>query len=106
MRKLKCAFCKGTGKDPFDLLSELANCQVCSGIGEVTVEEPTVKCAYCQGSGVHPNSRLSCSACGGKGVITYRSGKDICKACRGTGRTIGKSDLPCLACKGTGLVEK
>ena len=37
---IKCGFCKGTGKDPFDLLSQLAVCQVCKGTGKVEVEEP------------------------------------------------------------------
>jgi len=105
MRKIKCAFCKGTGKDPFDLLSEIASCQVCGGTGEVNIQEPYVECAYCNGKGVHPHTRLSCSACGGKGVIPYKksSGKK-CPVCKGTGRNIGKSDLPCLECKGTGIL--
>jgi len=30
---LKCSFCKGTGVDPFELLSELSACQVCLGRG-------------------------------------------------------------------------
>ena len=41
--QITCAFCKGTGKDPFDILSELAACQVCGGTGKVEVEEPAIK---------------------------------------------------------------
>ena len=104
MTKLKCAFCKGTGKDPFDILSKLANCQVCGGTGEVTVETPYVECAYCRGSGVQPQTRNTCIACNGKGVIPYKSSGKKCPACKGTGRNIGKGDLPCLECKGTGLI--
>jgi len=29
MSLITCAFCKGKGKDPFGLLSKLADCQVC-----------------------------------------------------------------------------
>lgn len=36
---VRCAFCNGTGKDPFGLLSILATCQACRGSGEVTVNE-------------------------------------------------------------------
>jgi hypothetical protein len=46
--RIKCAFCKGTGKDPFDLLSELATCQVCEGTGKVGVVEPAIKCVFCK----------------------------------------------------------
>lgn len=112
MSKVKCAFCRGRGRDPFELLSELADCQVCGGTGEVIVEEPYVKCAYCEGSGIAPNTRNTCTACKGKGVVFYlpagRAGKgsEKCQVCSGTGRTIGKSDLPCLVCRGTGLVER
>ena len=35
MSLIECAFCKGTGKDPFNLLSELATCQVCGGKGVI-----------------------------------------------------------------------
>ena len=104
MSKIKCAFCKGTGKDPFDLLSKLADCQVCGATGEVAVEAPYVDCAYCGGSGVQPQSRNTCIACRGKGVIPGKSSGKKCLACKGTGRNIGKGDLPCLECKGTGLV--
>lgn len=45
-KEIRCAFCKGAGKDPFDLLSELATCQVCAGKGKVEVVEPAIKCAF------------------------------------------------------------
>jgi DnaJ-class molecular chaperone len=53
----KCAFCNGTGKDPFGLLFILATCQVCRGSGKITVTESVVKCPFCDGSGV-----LNCHA--------------------------------------------
>ena len=72
MSEIKCAFCKGKGKDPFDLLSKLATCQVCGGTGKVKVDEPMIECAFCKGSGIYPHERLTCSACNGKGRFTYR----------------------------------
>jgi len=41
MTQITCPFCRGTGKDPFELLSELTACQVCNGTGKV--EEPAIK---------------------------------------------------------------
>jgi DnaJ-class molecular chaperone len=31
--KIKCSFCEGKGKDPFNLLSKASQCQVCNGLG-------------------------------------------------------------------------
>ena len=106
MKRIKCAFCKGTGKDPFALLSVLADCQVCGGTAGTTIEEPALPCTYCGGSGVQPQTRNTCIACRGKGMIHYRGSGKKCSACNGTGRNIGKGDLPCLECKGTGFVGK
>jgi len=57
---IKCAFCQGKGKDPFNLLSELATCQVCNGKGEIRVVIPYDRCLACGGSGVKSHSRLVC----------------------------------------------
>ena len=69
---LKCAFCQGRGKDPFELLSRLASCQVCGGRGRIVVFAPFKRCPCCEGTGVYPHSRLTCSVCGGKGVVNER----------------------------------
>lgn len=53
MSVIKCAFCKGKGKDPFNLLSKLAACQVCGGTGKIKVDEPMIECAFCKGGGAH-----------------------------------------------------
>ena len=37
---LTCAFCKGKGKDPFEIMSKEATCQVCGGRGKVAVAKP------------------------------------------------------------------
>ncbi|MEW6410765.1 MAG: hypothetical protein AB1488_11785 [Nitrospirota bacterium] len=100
-----CAFCRGKGKDPFNLLSELATCQVCGGTGEVEVSEPAIKCAYCLGTGVHPYGvRITCTVCNGKGMVMVRGETEVCGDCKGSGRAF-ESKLPCLICKGKGVIE-
>lgn len=102
LAKIKCAFCRGKGLDPFELLSKMAKCQVCGGRGEVWVAEPYRRCAHCGGSGVNPHSRISCSVCLGRGVITTEKTK-TCLDCKGTGKNF-ESGLPCLTCGGGGVV--
>jgi len=107
MKTVKCAFCKGTGKDPFDLLSKLSNCQVCLGKGEVSIEGPTTECKFCDGTGVQPytTSALHCSACGGKGVVTVIKNLKKCSNCDGSGIYPRRPQvLPCPKCKGQGGV--
>lgn len=102
MATIKCAFCQGRGKDPFELLSELARCQVCNGKGIITVALPYDPCSACNGSGVKSHSRLVCTVCNGKGVISRQKGEN-CPTCEGSG--IDKeSDLPCSTCGGKGKV--
>jgi DnaJ-class molecular chaperone len=106
MTQVTCGFCKGTGKDPFDLLSELASCQVCEGTGKVCVEEPAIKCAHCKGTGVFHGTRITCTVCNGKGMVRVPKGlKEQCPECNGTGTAID-SGLPCLCCKGKGVIAK
>jgi len=107
MRKeIKCAFCDGSGKDPFDLLSELSTCQVCGGTGKVEVVEPAIKCVFCKGSGVYPcNGRVTCTVCNGKGMVTVKGATEECPECKGTG-TAMDSGLPCIKCGGKGVVSK
>ena len=31
MVEVECAFCQGTGRDPFGIMSHLSNCSVCGG---------------------------------------------------------------------------
>lgn len=106
MGQITCAFCKGEGKDPFDLLSALAICQVCHGIGRVEVKDPLIKCPYCGGTGVYPrNGRVTCTVCYGKGSITIKGLTELCPDCRGTAR-VKDSDLSCVRCRGKGLIKK
>ena len=106
MSLVQCAFCQGNGKDPFELLSELATCQVCGGRGNVEVKEPAIKCAYCKGSGVHPlGARVTCTVCNGKGMVTVKDSSKECPKCKGTGQE-RESGLPCIKCGGKGVISK
>ena len=70
VKTIQCAFCRGKGKDPFQLLSKLSLCQVCGGKGKVNVPFPYDTCPVCRGSGIQPHTRLVCTTCNGKGVIS------------------------------------
>ncbi len=101
---VECAFCKGTGKDPFNLLSTLAECQVCVGRCVVTIPEAAIECAFCKGTGVYPGKRLTCITCGGKGRAGVAEPFEICRKCNGLGASPNEN-LPCVDCGGTGVVK-
>ena len=101
---VRCAFCSGAGKDPFDLLSDHALCEVCGGSGQVTVAKPIHRCAFCRGSGVFPATRLTCTSCMGKGVVTVKHPVKVCPVCGGVGVQPGHA-LPCSMCGGKGLLS-
>ena len=106
MDKIRCAFCKGKGIDPFNLLSELATCQVCGGTGRVEVVEPAIKCVFCKATGVYPQgARVTCTVCDGKGMVTVKGATEKCPKCKGTATEID-SGLPCIECGGKGVVSK
>ena len=105
MKEIKCAFCKGKGVDPFELLSPISTCAICGGKGKVNVEEPYIECAFCHGTGVYPHTRLNCTVCSGKGVVTFKEPKVTCPQCKGTGREPW-GGLPCLRCGGIGVMKK
>ncbi len=102
MAEVKCAFCNGKGKDPFGVMSVLADCQVCKGRGTVRIEEPYETCPVCHGKGIQYNKRLNCMACGGKGVLHLKKGMKTCPECGGSGK--GAMGLYCLKCKGRGKI--
>jgi len=109
MTSIKCAFCHGTGNDPFGLLSELSTCQVCSGKGEVRIKSPVTKCAFCGGRGIQPHttSCLHCIACGGKGSVTVVEPSEQCPICKGSGIYPRRPHpMPCHLCKGQGIIPK
>ena len=102
---VKCAFCDGTGKDPFQAMSALSNCPACNGHGKVRMRKPVVACAYCDGTGKQRHTRLTCQVCRGAGHRTVAGPTATCPQCDGSGRAPGV-DLPCTLCSGTGLVDK
>lgn len=107
---VKCAFCDGTGKDPFGALSHLSNCQVCMGRGVVWLLPPVQECAFCGGTGILPHSphRLTCSACKGKGWVTAIPEEEAmeCPTCGGNGFVMAPLPVYCLTCKGQGVVRR
>lgn len=102
---LTCAFCRGTGTDPFGLLSEDSFCQVCGGSGKLVIRVPVRPCAYCSGTGVHIHRRMVCTVCSGKGVVMVEEPIESCSHCGGKGFQPGQY-LPCLICGGKGVVAK
>ena len=97
-----CAFCKGTGTDPYGILSWKSTCYVCNGKGTVTVMVPHVPCRYCGGGGSHKT--FSCPVCRGAGVVPLIPGPTKrCPGCEGRAYEIS-SGLPCLKCRGRGVV--
>ncbi|MDD5597320.1 MAG: hypothetical protein PHV82_05215 [Victivallaceae bacterium] len=103
-REVACSFCAGTGRDPFDLLSDQSVCQVCHGRRKFSMIKPIMRCAFCRGSGIYPGQRITCTVCNGKGMVRVPKGTLVkCPVCKGVG-TATDSGLPCLACKGKGMV--
>lgn len=105
-KKICCAFCKGTGKDPFGQLYPGSTCQVCSGRKELRIVAPYATCQYCHGTGVEFSMQNTCTCCGGRGVISLGKKRikkeNLCLSCRGTGMAV-ETNLPCLECRGTGV---
>jgi len=102
-----CAFCGGTGRDPFGIMSALSTCCVCGGTGSVSIKTPYIRCAFCHDTGVYPRSRQTCTACGGAGVIPVHEPNETCPRCLGTGADPQSgAGLYCLSCHGTGVVEE
>jgi DnaJ-class molecular chaperone len=102
---LTCAFCSGTGKDPFGLLSDLSRCEICQGSGKIAIHVPYVRCGECNGTGAQPHKRLTCSACGGRGVQSVAEHNQACPDCKGTGvDPDSEVDLSCSTCTGSGRV--
>lgn len=106
-KKIRCNFCKGTGKDPFGQLYPGSTCQVCNGRKEIYVSTPYNTCTYCHGRGVAFSMQNTCTICNGRGVVSIgksevRKGHHTCTACQGSGMEI-ETNLPCTKCHGTGV---
>lgn len=44
---IRCTYCGGRGRDPFELLSKWATCYVCGGKLRVRMKKPNRRCPYC-----------------------------------------------------------
>ena len=98
-----CAFCRGKGLDPFDVMSAQSRCCVCGGSGKVQIPTPAVTCAHCRGTGAVKT--MTCTSCGGKGAVARPELPIVvCPACRGTGDDASAPALACLNCRGAGCV--
>ncbi len=65
-KELACAFCVGTGSDPF----ATTPCSICKGNGVLTVSNVDRKqCRYCKGTGRDPYEQAVCKVCDGLGLI-------------------------------------
>ena len=103
--EVTCSFCKGIGKDPFGLLSELSTCGVCAGRQKVWVAAQHVACPHCRGTGAIKT--FSCTVCNGTGFVSAPSGPTtVCRECNGTGDDSSNSALDCLECHGRGRLAK
>ena len=101
---ITCAFCRGSGNDPFGIMSYLSTCCVCGGRGIVTTSSPYSRCAHCSGTGAVKT--LTCTACMGKGVLPITTEKTrICPVCCGSGDDQSASAMYCLRCRGRGYVS-
>lgn len=107
LEDITCGFCKGTGLDPFQIMSPLSACCVCGGKGTVAVRDPYTRCAFCRGTGVYPHSRLTCTACDGVGSISVEVPRKSCPNCGGTGvEPYAEAGFYCLICHGAGVVDR
>ncbi len=105
---LACAYCGGSGRDPFGVMSPLSTCQVCGGKGQNRLRAPVTTCAFCHGTGVNPGLRQTCLACDGTGYTQVPLEASVCPCCGGSGRASDylwpDSPLTCSCCGGAGVV--
>jgi len=100
---VRCAFCRGAGTDPFDVMSSLSTCCVCGGRGTVSVPKPYVHCAHCGATGAVKT--LTCTVCHGKGLLGASAEATVtCTDCRGSGDDGSAPAMACLRCGGRGWV--
>ncbi len=65
MSIIKCAFCKGTGENPY--FRQI--CPVCKGKGDNQLTGKHMTCTDCHGSGHKSGTTLTCYNCAGLGIV-------------------------------------
>jgi len=85
--KVNCPYCKGSG------LIKTMGCARCGRTGRAQGEE----CSSCGGDG---SVDTQCRACAGRGTVIAGGREYECRHCKGKGYPT------CVACRGTGSVEK
>lgn len=74
-KKIKCAFCGGTGVQPRSLKSR---CISCRGKGEVEFKSPAITCPSCKGKGRSLGALgLACIRCKGVGAVEKEEAIDM-----------------------------
>lgn len=105
LERVVCAFCRGRGTDPFDIMSALSRCCVCGGRGTVMARAPYTRCAHCGGTGAIKT--FTCTVCGGRGVVSALDGPAMsCPECRGSGDDASAPAMACLRCRGRGWLAR
>jgi DnaJ-class molecular chaperone len=101
--QVRCSFYRGTGKDPFGIMSWMSNCPICLGKGVVRVKAPYRPCPHCRGTGAIKT--FTCTVCRGTGYVPRPAGPTlVCPECGGTGDDMGDPAMACMTCRGLGLV--
>ena len=99
-----CSFCRGTGKDPFGIMSALSACCVCGGKRVLRLHGPHRGCPHCDRTGAV--GTFTCGVCRGTGFLPVAVGRtEPCLECGGTGSSRDNEHLSCLRCRGQGLVS-
>ena len=101
--KIVCALCKGTASDPYVIPSRTTACDLCHGMGTVSITDLHMPCRYCGGSGNISTS--SCPACRGAGVVPMIPGAmKPCPACEGRAYETWRGSADLGEGEGRGLV--
>ena len=103
LETVTCAYCSGTGRDRWNLLSPHSLCSACGGRGTRIIEAPIRACAHCGGTGIHPHLRVTCTTCGGAGAVHVPADAIPCPRCEGKGvDPVSELYLTCTHCGGSG----
>ena len=91
-----CAFCHGTGIQPYTRSG--LHCPACGGKGVGKVLEPSKECPLCDGTGIADPTRpaLACEMCKGQGVVPEIPAAEVKGRMRKKGRARDTKPMPTL----------